>query len=177
MNHKRSRHEVDGELPLGAVARDAMDHASMIVRDEIKIVRLQVRRYVEHVRGDVAPRALIVVAAGVIALLAALCFAIALFLAIAWAIGSVAWTFLIFAALLTVGAVVLVGASRRPARVTSSEEIERRFPAVKMESAREEQALVRQRRPEAHTVIVEEARREDRDRVEAIERRELAARR
>ena len=42
---------------LGDVARDVMDHASMIVRDRLELTRLEAHRYAEHVKKDVAPRA------------------------------------------------------------------------------------------------------------------------
>lgn len=161
MNDGRSRQEQGPAL--GDVARDAMDHASMIVRDELKIARLEARRYVDHVKRDVAPRALFATAAAACALLAAITGAIALFLGILWVIGSIAWTFLIFAAMFTTFAAVLANLSRRPAMVASSVEIERGFPAVKMEEHRPEHALAAQERPEAHAMIVEAARREDRE--------------
>lgn len=160
MNGDRSRH---GEGPaLGDVARDAMDHASVIVRDEIKIARLEARRYVDHVKRDVAPRALFGVAAAACALLAGVAFLVALFFAILWVLGSIAWSFLVLAVLFTAIALALAGRARRPAALLGSVEIEERFPAVKMEGARREHARVMQESPEAHAAIVEEARREAR---------------
>ncbi len=151
----------DGHEPLGDVARDVMDHVGVILRDRARIARLEAQRFGEHVKHDVAPRALFGTAAAVCALVAAVCGLLALFLGIAWAIGSVAWTFLIFAVLFCVGAAVFAGTmARRPttARETA-EAIARRFPAARSEAA-PEHALVRQEAPEAHREDVVEARRE-----------------
>src|SRR5262245_45199925 len=106
--------------PLGDVARDMMDHVSMIARDEAKLARLSVRRYVENMRQDVAPKAGYAAGAAVCGGLAILMGLIALFLGIAYALGSVAWTFLIFAAAFAVVTVVMAGLYKKP-RVETAE--------------------------------------------------------
>lgn len=162
MNDGRSRHDEADRPALGDVARDVMDHASMIVRDEIKIARLSAGRWVEHAKRDVAPRALIAAALGIVGLLAVVFALLAIFLGFVAATGSVAWTFVIFAVAFGVGALVLVGLYRRPARVETSDDIERRFPAVRLgeQEHRPEQALVREETLPAHRVIVVEANRQ-----------------
>jgi hypothetical protein len=142
------------------VARDLVDHATMIVRDEIKIGKLEARRYAEHLRHDVAPRAGFLAAAASLAALAVLAFAVALFLGIAQAIGSVAWTFAIFGALLAVVAVI-VATLAHPSRRDEGEEIARRFPAARTKASEPEHLLTAQRSSlSAHREEVEEARRE-----------------
>jgi hypothetical protein len=174
MNHERSTQgngvtrepprrismaEGSNRQPLGNVARDVMDHISMLVRDEAKIARLSVRRYTEHVREDVAPKALFGVGAAVCAGLAVVCGLLALFLAIAWALGSVAWTFLIFCGLFVVGTIVMVGLVARP-RPARPEDISKRFPAVGTRTGMPEHALARQSTPEGHREVTLEAERE-----------------
>jgi hypothetical protein len=97
-----------GPRALGEVARDVIDHVTMIVRDEIKIAGLEARRRVEHVRRESAARFAYRAAAVLAATIAGLCGLVALFLGIARALGSVAWTFAIYAALF---AVVAIGAA------------------------------------------------------------------
>lgn len=161
MNDGRSRHDEGGDRKaLGDVARDAMDHASMIVRDEVAIARLEVRRWIEHLKRDVAPRGVIAGAMGITGLLAGVFALLAVFLAIVAATDSVAWACAIYAVLFGVATIVLVGLYRRPARLQTAEDIERQFPAVKMEERRPEHALVKQETPPAHRVIVVEANRE-----------------
>jgi len=92
---------------LGSVARDVVDHAAMIGRDWVEIGKLEARRYGEHLRRDVATRVAWGAVVAVLAALAGLCGLIALFWGIAAAIGSVAWTFVVFAALFAVLAVVV----------------------------------------------------------------------
>ena len=89
---------------LGDVARDVMDHGTMILRDGIQLAKLEVRRYSEHLLREVAPRG-VVAALGAVAVL---CGLIALFLGIASALDSVAWAFAIYCALFA--AATLVGA-------------------------------------------------------------------
>jgi len=101
---------------LGEVARDVMDHAAIIVRDRIEIGKLEARRYAEHVRRDVAPRAAFGVAAAVLAAVAVLSGLLALFLGIARALDSVAWAFAIYAALFAVLAVFAYALSTRAPR-------------------------------------------------------------
>lgn len=166
---ERSRQENGGRRPpvaepasasLGDVARDLMDHASMIARDEARMARLSVSRYVEHLRTDVAPRAMWGAATGVCAALALVCALLALFLGIVWAIGSVAWTFLIFAGLFIIGAGAAASLYGRPARLTTAEDIERRFPSVRAHEAAPERVLSQQATPEAHAQVKAEALRE-----------------
>jgi hypothetical protein len=91
---------------LGEVARDVMDHAGVIVRDQVEIGKLEARRYAAHVRRDVAPRAARTAAVGVLATLAASCGLVALFLGIARALDSVTWAFAIYCALFAAAALV-----------------------------------------------------------------------
>lgn len=151
--------EGHGHEALGDVARDVMDHVSMIVRDEAKIAKLSVRRYAEHVREDVAPKALFTVGAAVCGALAVVMGLIALFLGIAYAIGSVGWTFAIFAAAFAVVTVVMAGMVKRP-RVERAEDISKRFPSVSAREGKHEHALARQATPEGHREVTREAERE-----------------
>jgi hypothetical protein len=96
---------------LGGVARDVVDHAAMIGRDWLNIGKLEARRYGEHLRRDVATRVAWGAVVAILAALAGLCGIIALFWGIAVAIGSVAWTFVIFAALFAVLAMVAAALS------------------------------------------------------------------
>jgi hypothetical protein len=107
---------------LGDVARDVMDHLSMMARDQAKMARLSARHYLEHLRAEVAPRALFLAAVSACVALAGVCFLIALFLGIAAALGSVAWTFLIFTGLFGAAAVALAGLASRPARLPTGVE-------------------------------------------------------
>jgi hypothetical protein len=145
--------------PLGDVARDVMNHASAIARDELSLARLAARRYAEHVRRDVAKPALLGGAAAASGGLAALFGLIALFLGIAQAIDSVAWAFAIYCALFAAGAALLLGYRRRVTLVRG-EDILTRLPAVQAAAREPEHALVRQETPEAHRRLVDEARRE-----------------
>jgi hypothetical protein len=150
-----------GDAALGDVARDVMDHAAVIVRDEIKIRMLETRRYAEHVRRDVAPRAALVAAAAALGTLAVIAGLVGLFLGIAGAIGSVAWTFVIYAALFAVVALVVAGLANQASRRDEGDEIARRFPAARLKETGGEHLLVAQRSsPEAHRREIEEARRE-----------------
>lgn len=149
------RHEA-----LGEVARDTIDHAGMLLRDEVKIARLGVNRYVEHVRRDVAPTALWTAAAVSAGGLAALLLLIGAFLGIAAALGSVAWTFVIYAAAFTVGAGAAWSMRGRALAHPSAEDINRRFPAVRAQPSRPEHALARAAQPEAHAEAKREAARE-----------------
>jgi hypothetical protein len=143
------------------VARDVLDHATMIVRDEIKMGRLSARRYADHLRRDVAPRAGWIAAAAALGGLGVLAFAVGLFLGIAHALGSVAWTFVIYGAALTVAAVVAAALSGQPSQRDEGEAIARRFPAARLRPSLPEHLAAAQRsRPEAHREAVEEARRE-----------------
>lgn len=94
-----------GTPALGDVARDMMDQGTMILRDEIKLAKLEARRYSEHLVRDVAPRAAV---AG-LAAVAVLCGLIALFLGVASALGSVAWAFAVYGALFAVTALLAAG--------------------------------------------------------------------
>lgn len=164
MNDQRPRRAEDPagarREALGEVARDVMDHASMIVRDRVEIARLEARRWKETLRRDVAPKAALATGVVVCALLALTAGLIALFLAVAAALGSVAWAFLIFAGLFVLAAVALAGFYTRLPAAMSTEDIEKRFPAVRAEPHRPERALVRQEGREAHAVITAEAARE-----------------
>jgi hypothetical protein len=146
---------------LGDVARDVMDHASMIVRDRVKIGRLEARRYVEHLKRDVAPRASFLAAAVVLGGLGALFGLIAVFLGIASAIGP-AWAFAIYCAVFILGGIVCAGFyGRPPIHRDEGEEIARRFPGAHMREGRPQQSLIAQRESAAgHREIVYEARRE-----------------
>ncbi len=146
---------------LGDVARDVMDHATAIARDQVNLGKLAARRYAERVRREMAPRAAFVAAAGVVGGLAGVFGLLALFLGIAQAISSVPWTFAIYSAVFAVVAVVLVSLSARTPRRDEGEEIARRFPAARMKETRPEHLIVVQRSaPEAHAEAVSEARRE-----------------
>jgi len=145
--------------PLGDVLRDVMDHASIIMRDELKLVRLEARRYTEHLKSEVAARALLTAGAAVCALLTALFGLIAVFLGIARALGSVAWAFAIYAVLFAAGTAVMLGVRARRATL-GGEEILGRLPGVRAHEPEREHALVQQETPEAHRVLTEEARRE-----------------
>jgi hypothetical protein len=105
-----------GPPALGDVARDVMDHATIIVRDRIRIGQMEARRYAEHVRRDVAPRAALVAAALGLLLVAALCGLVALFIGIAVAIGSVAWTLVIYCAIFALAALVTAALASREAQ-------------------------------------------------------------
>ena len=159
----RGRDGSGNGVAFGDVARDVMDHASAIVRDELRLGKLSARRYAEHVRRDVAPRAAFGLVAGVLAGLAVLFGLIALFWGIASALGSVAWTFVIYAAAFAVGAVIAAGLRGRPPHRESADEIARRFPAARTREAfPEHQLVIQETSPEAHAKEIEEARREAR---------------
>ena len=146
---------------LGDVARDAMDHAAVIVRDRIKIGTLEARRYAEHMRRDVAPRAGLAFAAAALGTLAVTSGLVGLFLGIAGAIGSVAWTFVIYAAFFAVIAIVAAALARQPLRRDEGEEIARRFPAAHLKETEPAHLLTAQRSTtEAHREVIAEARRE-----------------
>lgn len=160
--HYESPSRANGQA-LGSVARDVLDHATTIVRDEIKIARLEARRYGEHLRRDVARPAALGAAAVSLGALGALFGLIALFLGIARAIDSVAWTFAIYAGAFCVAGVVAYAMAKRPQHRDVGEEIARRFPATRTKESEREHLLVAQRtRPEAHREEVAEARREAR---------------
>jgi hypothetical protein len=106
----------DGGQARGSVARDLVDHAMIIVRDELKIARLEARRYAAHLRRDAAPRAAYLVVATFLGALAALGLSIAAFLGIARAIGSVPWTFAIFGAFFALAAAIVAALARQPPR-------------------------------------------------------------
>jgi hypothetical protein len=145
---------------LGDVARDMMDQVSIMARDEVRLARLSARRYVEHLRGDVAPRALWATVAGVTAMLAGIFLAIAIFWGIAVLIGSVAWTFVIFAAFCILGSVLAISAMRRTQHAETAADIERRFPAVRADKAGPEHAIARLDSEEGHRERIAEAQRE-----------------
>ncbi|APR83815.1 Hypothetical protein A7982_09164 [Minicystis rosea] len=167
------RHEA-----LGDVARDVLDHITMIARDETKIARLSAKRVATHLREDVAPKALYAAGAGVCAALAGLFALIALFWGIAVALGSAAWAFVIYAVLFALAAVVLAGYMRRAAELHPSEAIERRFPATRAVETKREHALARLSTPEAHREVTSEAEREaSRDLLSAVHRAENEVRR
>jgi hypothetical protein len=99
-----------GASALGDVARDVMDQGTTILRDEIELAKLSARRYSEHLRRDVAPRA----AVAALGTAAVLCGLVALFLGIANALDSAAWAFAVYCALFAVMAfVVAVLVARR----------------------------------------------------------------
>jgi len=148
-----------GGEALGDVARDVMDQLSMMARDEARLARLSARRYVERLRGDVAPRAAWTAVAAVALMLAGIFALIALFWGLATLIGSAAWTFVIFAALFLLAGVVAIVAARTP-RAETAADIEKRFPAVRAHERAPEHALARQETEEAHRRVLEEARRE-----------------
>jgi hypothetical protein len=157
------RSATPGEPPreaLGEVARDTIDHATMLLRDEAKIARLGVERYAEHVRRDLAPVALWTAAAGAALGLGALLLLIGVFLGIAAALGSVAWTFVIYAGAFTVAAGVAWSMRGRVAAHPSAEDLARRFPAARAQPTRPEHALARAAQPEAHAEARREAARE-----------------
>jgi hypothetical protein len=151
--------ERDGAALVG-VARDVIDHMAIIVRDSVKIGRLEGRRYLEHLRRDVARQAAWTVAAAVAGATAVICGLVALFLGIASAIG-VAWTFAIYAGVFAVGAVVAASLAAHQAPRDEAEEIARRFPAARTRSGFPEHLLVEQESSAAgHRREIEEARRE-----------------
>jgi len=156
----RPRAEGDPQA-LGDVARDVIDHLSILVRDRIEIAKLEGRRLAERARRDVLPRAALFAIAAALAALAGLLALVALFLAIASAIG-VAWAFAVYAAAFAVLAASALAFASRPPRPETSVEIARRFPAA-VESAREglpEHGLARLDTAEGHRRVTEEARRE-----------------
>ncbi|MFT3773737.1 MAG: phage holin family protein [Minicystis sp.] len=152
--------EGHGHEALGDVMRDVIDHVSMIARDEAKIARLSVKRYGEHLREDIAPKALFAVGAAVCGGLALVFGLIALFWGLTYLLGSAGWAFLVFAVIFTVGAVVMAGFVARTPRFSRKDEIAKRFPAVRAKEVAPEHALVRHDSLEAHRVVTEEARRE-----------------
>jgi hypothetical protein len=154
----RPRGEGEGQA-LGDVARDAIDHVSMIVRDEIKIARLEARRLAEHARRDVLPRAALLAVAAGLAAVSGLLGLLALFLGIAFAIG-VAWAFAIYAAAFAVLAVGALAFAGRPPRPETSEEIARRFPAARSREGLPEHGIVQIGREDGHRLVTGEARRE-----------------
>ncbi len=166
MNHERTTANDGGTRAreprppaLGDVARDVMDHATIIVRDQLEIGKLEARRYADHVRRDVAPRAARGAVVGALALVAVLCGLTAVFLGIARALDSVAWAFAIYCALFALAALVAlaVGGQARD----EGDEIARRFPATRTRRTEPEHLLVAQRSTAtAHREEVEEARRE-----------------
>jgi hypothetical protein len=105
---------LDDPHALGEVARDVIDHTTIIVRDEVKIAKLEARRYADHLRRDVAPRAGYTVAAATLGGLSVLFGLVALFLGIAEALGSVAWTFAIYCALFAVLTIVAAYLAAHP---------------------------------------------------------------
>jgi hypothetical protein len=147
---------------LGDVARDMIDHASIIVRDRIEIMKLEAGRMAERARREFLPRAALLAVAAGLAGVAGLLGLVALFLGIASAIG-VAWTFAIYAAAFAVLAVVALAFAGQPPRPEEGEAIARRFPAP-VTSAPEhglvEHGLVRLETEEGHRRVTEEARRE-----------------
>jgi Putative Actinobacterial Holin-X, holin superfamily III len=154
-------HEPGGAQALGDVARDVMDHASAILRDRLQIGKIEARRYAEHVRRDVAPRAAFRAGAAALAALAVLFALVALFLGIADALGSVAWAFAIYAAAFAVGAIAVASAAGRAVHRDEREEMARRFPTARMEATMPEHLLVEPRsRADALPQKVAEGRRE-----------------
>ena len=162
----RGRDGSGNGVAFGDVARDVMDHASAIVRDELRLGKLSARRYAEHVRRDVAPRAAFGLVAGVLAGFAVLFGLIALFWGIASALGSVAWTFAIYAGFFAVCAIVAAALMGRPPHRETADEIARRFPAARARPTYPvHQLVVQETSPAAHAKEIEEARREATDRV------------
>jgi hypothetical protein len=154
-----SERATSGAPALGGIARDVMDHATIIVRDHLQIGRLEARRYAQHVRRDVAPRAARGAVIVALASVAAACGLVAAFLGIARALDSVAWAFAVYCALFAVAALVALAVA--PPRRDEGEEIARRFPAARMKQTEPEHLLVAQRSTmDAHREEVEEARRE-----------------
>jgi hypothetical protein len=152
---RRSSHE------LGDVARDVIDHIGMVARDGLKIAKLEVRRYVEHLRRDVRGRAVFGTLAALTAAAALVCGLVAVFLGIASALGSVAWAFAIYAGIFAVGAIILFMLASRPIERETGDEIARRFPAARMKESEPEHMLVAQRSTEAgHERATQEAARE-----------------
>jgi hypothetical protein len=152
-------HEPQRE-PLGSVARDTIDHASMLLRDEVKIARLSASRYAEHVRRDVAPMALWTTAAGVAGALAAVMLLVGIFLGLAEALGSVAWTFVIYAAAFAGAGGVAWTMRARVEKHPTAEDLSRRFPSVRAQASRPEHALTQAEQPAAHAEAKREAARE-----------------
>jgi hypothetical protein len=170
----------DGQA-LGDVARDVIDHVSIIARDRFKIGKLEARRQAEHWRRDVAPRAAFGAVAALLGGMAAVMGLVALFLGIAAALGSVAWTFAIYCGFFVILAFIAAGlAARRPV-VNEAELIERRFPSVQTRESYPAHQLTREETPEAHRIVTREAQeeqrllersaREERDRLELEEQR------
>jgi len=139
--------EASGPQALGDVARDVMDHVSAILRDRFQIGKIEARRYAEHVRRDVAPRAALRAGAAALAALTVLFGLIALFLGIAEALDSVAWAFAIYAAAFAVATVVVVSLAARPTQRSEREEIARRSPATRRTEMMPEHLLVEPRGP------------------------------
>jgi membrane protein implicated in regulation of membrane protease activity len=152
----RSSHE------LGDVARDVIDHVGMVARDGIKIAKLEVGRYVEHLRKDVGARALLGTGAALTAAAALVCGLVAAFLGIAYAVG-VAWAFAIYCGIFAVLALFLYMLAKRPVENYTGDDIARRFPAARVKESLPEHLLVAQRSTEAgHQRMTEEAAREAR---------------
>lgn len=164
---ERERTHNGGHVPLrqqqqalGDVARDAIDHVTMIGRDVFKIGKLEARRYAEHLRYDVAPKAAFKGVAAAAGGLGVTLLLIGIFIGIASAIG-VGWTFVLYGAIFLVGAAVAYSLGRRGVPRDEGEEIARRFPAARMIEGRPEHQLAAQRtNGHAHLAEVEEARRE-----------------
>jgi len=119
-----ARHELDlrpgrtappGMSALGDVARDVMDQGTIILRDQSELAKLEARRYSEHLRRNVAPRA----AVAALGAVAVLCGLVALFLGIASALDSVAWAFAVYCALFAATALIAGGLVARRASAAS----------------------------------------------------------
>jgi hypothetical protein len=150
----RSSHE------LGDVARDVIDHVGMVARDGVKIAKLEVRRYVEHLRKDLGARAVLGTCAAFTAAAALVCGLVAAFLGIAYAVG-VAWAFAIYCGIFAVIALFLYMLAARAVPTYTGDEIARRFPAARMKESEAEHLLLAQRSTEAgHQRMTEEAARE-----------------
>ena len=87
----------DDAAPLGAVARDAMDHATMIVRDAVTIGRIKATKTVEQLSREVAPKVALGAVAVILGAIGAIFALIAIFLGLGALIPSVAWRLVIFA--------------------------------------------------------------------------------
>jgi len=112
-----------GEVGLGEVVTDAIDHVREIVSDTVAIGKLEARRVVDRVEQttrDVAPRVVIGAMAAVLGMVGAVLALIAIFIGLGAVIESVAVRLAIFAAvflvLAAVGGLMAAKGVREPAR-------------------------------------------------------------
>ena len=136
-------HPANGEdrhQALGAVVRDAIDHTAMILRDTAKLGRLEVRDFQNRVLAPGLRKAGIGVTIALFASLAAVFGLLAIFLGIAAAIDSVAWTFAIFAGAFAVVAMLvgpLAGREKKPEHIAESKLGEEKRRAAALIETRE----------------------------------------